>query len=60
MKRKRHSPEQIIRKLRTAEQLLNQGQSVEDVYRTLEVSAPTYYRWLQLYGKMKPIEAKRT
>ena len=25
MKRKRHNPEQIIRKLRTAEQLLNQG-----------------------------------
>ena len=31
MKRKRHSPEQIIRKLRTADQLLNQGQSVADV-----------------------------
>ena len=30
MKRKRHSPEQIIRKLRTAEQILNQGQSVDD------------------------------
>ena len=50
MKRKRHSPEQIIRKLRTAEQLLNQGQSVDDVCRALEVSAPTYYRWQQLYG----------
>ena len=33
MKRKRHTPEQIIRKLRTAEQLLNQGQSVADVCR---------------------------
>ena len=52
MKRKRHSPEQIIRKLRTAEQLLNQGQSVDDVCRALEVSAPTYYRWQQLYGGM--------
>ena len=40
MKRKRHTPEQIIRKLRTAEQLLNQGQSVADVCRALEVSAP--------------------
>ena len=52
MKRKRHSPEQIIRKLRTAEQLLNQGQSFGDVCRALEVSAPTYYRWQQLYGGM--------
>ncbi|MCP9900004.1 transposase [Cyanobium sp. Cruz CV13-4-11] len=41
MKRKRHTPEQIIRKLRTAEQLLNQGQTVADVCRTLEVSAPS-------------------
>jgi len=57
MKRKRHTPEQIIRKLRTAEQLLNQGQSVADVCRALEVSAPTYHRWQQLYGGMKATEA---
>ena len=43
MKRKRHTPEQIIRKLRTAEQLLNQGQTVADVCRTMELSAPTYH-----------------
>jgi hypothetical protein len=41
MKRKRHTPEQIFRKLRTAEQLLNQGQRFADF---LEVSAPTYNR----------------
>ena len=53
MKRKRHNPEQIIRrKLRIAEQLLNQGKSVADVCRALEVSAPTYYRWHQLCGGM--------
>ena len=59
MKRKRHSSEQIIRKLRTVEQILNQGQSVDDVCRVLEVSAPTYYRLQQLYGGMKATEAKR-
>jgi len=53
MKRKGHTPEKIIRKLRTAEQLLNQGQSVADVCRALEVSALTYHRWQQLYGGMK-------
>lgn len=42
MKRKRHSPEQNIRKLRTADQLLSQGQSVPDVCLALEVSAATY------------------
>jgi len=35
MKGKRHTPEQIMRKLRTAEQLLNQGQNVADVCRAL-------------------------
>ena len=44
MKRKRHTPEQIICKLRTAEQLLNQGQSFADVCGALEVSASTYHR----------------
>ena len=43
MKRKRNNPEQIIRKLRTAEQRLNQGQAVADVCRALEVSAITYF-----------------
>jgi putative transposase len=38
MKRKRHSPEQFIRELRTAEQHLNQGQTVADVWRRLEMS----------------------
>ena len=47
-----------IRKLSTALQLLNQGQSVADVCRALEVSAPTYHRWQQLYGGMKATEAK--
>jgi len=45
MKRKRHIPEHIIRKLRTAEQLLNQGQTLANVCRAPEVSAPTYHRW---------------
>jgi len=59
MKRKRHNPEQIIRKLRSAEELLNQDQTVADVSRALEVSTATYHRWQQLYGGMKATEAKR-
>ena len=59
MKHTRHKPEQIIRKLRTAEQLLNQGQVVADVCRALEVSPATYHRWQHLYGGMKATEAKR-
>ncbi|MCS5700443.1 transposase [Cyanobium sp. FGCU-52] len=60
MKRKRHAPEQIIRKLRTAEQILKQGQSVADACSSLEVSAPTYHRWQQLYGGLKATAAKRS
>ena len=43
MKRTRHTPEQIIRKLKTADQLLAQGQTVADACRVLEVSQPTYW-----------------
>jgi putative transposase len=59
MKRTRHTPEQIIRKLKTAEQLIAQGKTVADVSRALEVSQPTYHRWRQLYGGMQAEEAKR-
>jgi len=53
MKRKRHTPERNTRKLRNAEQLINQGQSVTHICRALEVLAPTYHRWQQIYGAMK-------
>ena len=44
MKRIRHTAEQIILKLKTAEQLISQGKSLADVCRALEVSQPTYHR----------------
>jgi len=56
---KRHTSEQIIRKLRTAEQLPNQGQTLADVCRALVVTAPSYHRWQQLYPGIKATEAKR-
>jgi len=59
MKRTRHTPEQIICKLKTADQLIAQGQTFAEACRVLEVSQPTYHRWLQLYGGMKAEEAKR-
>jgi putative transposase len=59
MKRTRHTHEQIIRKLKTADQLIAQDKTVADVCRVLEVAQPTYHRWRQLYGGMKAEEAKR-
>ena len=58
-RRKRHSPEQIVRKLRDADAMLNAGKELAVVLQTLEVSEATFYRWRNQYGGMKSEEAKR-
>ena len=58
-RRKRHSPEQIVNKLRDAEAMLNAGKELAVVLQTLEVSEATYHRWRKQYGGMKSEEAKR-
>jgi transposase-like protein len=50
VKRKKHTPEQIVKKLREAEMELAKGAVVSDVSRKLGVSEQTYYRWKQQYG----------
>src|SRR6266851_4041425 len=50
MKRKRHTPQKIIAKLREAEVDLNQGATIEAVCRKLEISEQTVHRWRHLYG----------
>jgi transposase-like protein len=59
MKRKRHSPEQVIAKLREADALLGNGSSLGQVCQKLEVSEATFHRWRQQYGGMKASDAKR-
>ncbi len=59
MKRKRHSAEQIIAKLREAEVLLQRGQAVPQVCRQLGVTGQTYYRGRKEYGGMRVDQAKR-
>jgi putative transposase len=59
MARRRHTPEQIIRKLREADRLLGEGAEVADVVRHLEVSEQTYHRWRNQFGGMKADDAKR-
>ncbi|QDS93701.1 Transposase [Roseimaritima multifibrata] len=58
-KRRRHSPEQIIKKLRDADSMLAAGKSVGEVLQSLEVSEATLSRWRAQYGGMKSEEAKR-
>jgi putative transposase len=59
VKRRRHTPEQVIRKLREGDRLLGEGKSIAEVCKALEVSEPTYHRWRNQYGGMKADDAKR-
>ena len=59
MPRKKHSAEEIIRKLREAEVLLAQDKRVPEVSRILGVTEQTYFRWRKEYGGLKMDQAKR-
>ena len=59
MARKRHTPEQIIRKLREAEVELAKGLTTVDVARKLGITEQTYYRWRKEYGGLRMDQAKR-
>lgn len=59
MKRQRHTPEQIIRKLRVAEQMLSEGKTAGEAAKALEVSEQTLHRWRNQYGGMKAADVKR-
>jgi transposase len=59
MKKKNHTPEQIIQKLRKVEALTAQGQTVAQAVKAIEVSEQTYYRWKREYGRMDRDQLKR-
>jgi putative transposase len=59
MARRRHTPEQVVRKLREADRLLGEGIELPDVFKQLEVSEQTYYRWRNQFGGMKAEDVKR-
>jgi len=59
MKRRRHTPEQVVRKLREAERLLAEGKTIAEVAKELEVSEHTFHRWRAQYGGMKADDVKR-
>ena len=59
MTRKRHTPEQIIRKLREAEVMIIQGKSISQATRQIGIVDQTYYKWRREYGGMRVDQAKR-
>ena len=59
MPKRRHTPEQIINKLREAEVLLSKGMKIPEVCRKIEVTEQTYYRWRKEYGGVRIDQVKR-
>ncbi len=58
-RRRRHTPDQIIRKLAEGNRLLAGGTELDQVCRHLEIAESTWHRWLAQYGGMKANDAKR-
>lgn len=59
MKRRKHTPDQVVRKLREADRLLAEGKSIPEVVKHLEISEQTYHRWRKQFGGLKADDAKR-
>ena len=59
MPRKKHTPEQIITKLREAEVAMSTGSTVVEAVRQIEVTEQTFYRWRNEYGGLSIDQAKR-
>ena len=59
MPRKSYTIEQIISKLREAEVLLSQGQTVGEICRSFNISEQTYYRWRKEYGGIRTDQVRR-
>jgi transposase-like protein len=59
MKRKFHTPEQIVRKLRDADAAVASGSTIEQVCKQLGISDATYYNWRKQYGQMKLDQVKQ-
>lgn len=57
--RKRHTPEQAVRKLSEADRLLSEGKDIAEVCRHLQITQATYYRWRNQFGGLKADDAKR-
>ncbi len=59
MPRKRHTPEQIINKLREAEVAISSGSTVAEAVRQIGVTEQTFYRWRNTYGGLRIDQVKR-
>ena len=58
-KKQRHTPEQVIAKLREAEVQLAKGVAIAQACKDLAITENTYYRWRKEYGGLRTDQAKR-
>ena len=58
-RKKAHTPEEIVAKLRQAEVLVGQGKTVAEAVRAIGVTEPTYYRWRTEFGGLKLDQVRR-
>ena len=56
---KRHSPEQILRKLREVEVALARGETAARAVRQISVTEQAYYRWRNEYGGLSIDQARK-
>ena len=59
MKRKRHTPEQAVRKVREGERMLGSGSDLAEVLRHLEITESTWHRWRRAYAGMNAADVRR-
>ena len=59
MKRKRHTPEQAVRKVREGERMLAGGSDLTEVLRHLEITESTWHRWRRAYAGMNAADVRR-
>jgi putative transposase len=59
MPRKRHTPEEIVAKLRQVEVLTAQGKPLADAVKSIGVTEVSYYRWRREFGGLKTDQVKR-
>ncbi len=59
MPRKKYSTESIIRMLREAEVLQEQGLKTPEITKKLGISDWTFYRWRKEYGGLRIDQARR-
>jgi transposase-like protein len=59
MAKQRYTIEEIIHKLREADVLIDQGQTIAQVTKQIGVTEQTYFRWRKSHGGLRIDQAKR-